>query len=272
MATLSATVVSSLVEAYFDQVVVLVLVFARLSALVIAAPAFGARSVPVRIRVLMALALSLLVAPLHWGAPIARPSNLLELATMMANEILVGLGLGLGVMILLLGLTLAGHVASHMSGMALADVVDPGLDTSMPVFAQLWDLVSVSVFVLLGGHRMVLDALLGTFRWMPPGTSALGEGALSFLGEVCTQSFALGLRAAAPMILSLLVSVLVLGLISRTLPQLNILAVGLGLNSLMILATMAIGLGAILRLYQDQIEPALLGLGQMFVSTVTQTK
>ena len=78
---------------------------------------------------------------------------------------------------------------------------------------------------------------------MPPGTAQISANALSSLEEIMRQSFILGVRAAAPMIVSLLMSVLVMGLISRTLPQLNILAVGLSLNSIVMLALFGSGVG-----------------------------
>jgi flagellar biosynthetic protein FliR len=92
---------------------------------------------------------------------------------------------------------------------------------------------------------------------MPPGEARFSENILTMLLELTTQSFVLGIRAAAPVLVALLLSVLVLGLISRTLPQLNVLAVGFSLNSMIMLATMAISLGAIAWLFQQEAGAAL---------------
>lgn len=255
---------SPAVALYGDQILVALLVLTRISGLMIAAPVIGSRSVPVRIRALLVLALTLLVAPLQWGAPIDTPHTLLQLVGLVAYEVLVGLALGLGVTILLLGLQLAGYIAGHMSGMALADVLDPSFDASIPVFAQLLDVIAVLVFITIGGHRTVVEALLETFRGIPPGAASVSAGAVQSLEEIMRQSFVLGVRAAAPMIVSLLMSVLVMGLISRTLPQLNILAVGLSLNSIVMLATLAISLGTIAYMFQDNVEAAVTVIWEMF--------
>ena len=82
----------------------------------------------------------------------------------------------------------------------------------------------------------MIEALLDTFAWAPPGHAALGDTFVEVLTNIVTQSFALGIRAAAPLLIALLLSTLVLGLISRTLPQINVIAVGFGLNSLLTLA------------------------------------
>ena len=85
----------------------------------------------------------------------------------------------------------------------------------------------------------MIEALLETFAWAPPGHAALGDTYVDVLTGLMTQSFALGIRAAAPLLIALLLSTIVLGLISRTLPQINIIAVGFGLNSLLTLAMTA---------------------------------
>ena len=82
---------------------------------------------------------------------------------------MLGLALGLAVMILLSGMQLAGQVISQMSGMSLADVANPTFDTSVPIFSQILEMLALAIFFLVGGHRQVIDALLGSFAWMPPG-------------------------------------------------------------------------------------------------------
>jgi flagellar biosynthetic protein FliR len=172
----------------------------------------------------------------------------------------------MGVTVLLLGVQLAGHAAGHMSGMAIADIFDPSFNSSVPIFAQLLDVVTVLLFVAIGGHRVVVDALLETFRWIPPGEVAMSADAIPSLIEIVQQSFLLGIRAASPMIVALLLSMLVMGLISRTLPQLNILAVGLSLNSMVMLSAMAVSLGTIVWLFQDRLEPTISAVWTMFVT------
>jgi len=154
----------------------------------------------------------------------------------------------------------AGQVVSQMSGMSLADVFNPGFDANVSVFSQLFFFLTLAVFVALGGHQIVMEALLETFRWAPPGQAVLGDNVVETLTAILTQSFWLGLRAAAPMLTALFLSTIVLGLISRTLPQLNILLVGFNLNALLTLAAMFISLGALAWTFQEQTEEVLQSL------------
>ena len=120
------------------------------------------------------------------------------------------------------------------------------------------------MFVLIGGHRIVLSGLLDSFRWMPPGTVGFSGTAASCVAEILTQSFLLGIRTAAPTVVALFSTLLLMGLIGRTLPQLNVLAVGLGFNSIVTLAVMSITLGAVSWLFQDHFEAALSSVWKMF--------
>jgi flagellar biosynthetic protein FliR len=161
------------------------------------------------------------------------------------------LSLGLSIHVLFTGLHITGQVMGQLSGMSLAEVFDPSQDASVPVLSDLMDRVTLALFVIIGGHRQVMQVLLDTFHWMPPGKTTFGPTLVDALTEVTSQSLALGVRAAAPALMALLLSNLILGLISRTLPQLNVMALGFGINILIVLAVSAASLGAIAWLFQD---------------------
>jgi flagellar biosynthetic protein FliR len=105
----------------------------------------------------------------------------------------------------------------------------------------------------VGGHRIVTEALLDTFAWAPPGQAALGSSVVEVIANIVTQSFVLGIRAAAPLLAALLVATIVLGLISRTLPQINIIAIGFSLSSLILMGMLFLSVGAIAWTFQDPI-------------------
>lgn len=237
------------------QFLLFTMVLARISGLMMTAPIFGSADVPMRVRALLAVGIALLLTPLQSGGPAPGTSSVVDYGVVVCAEILVGLALGLGVQVVFTGAQIAGHLISQLGGMQLADVVSPGLDISVPVFSQLLYFVALAVFVAIGGHRQVIAALLDTFRYVPAGAAALPEGISEVLGNLLTQSFALGIRAAAPTIAALLLATLLLGIISRTLPQLNVLVLGFGINTIVTLSALALSLGVAGWLFQEQIEP-----------------
>lgn len=236
----------ALLALYFAKVQVFVLVLTRISGLIMTAPIYGSRQIPLRVRAMLAIALALVITPFLDPPPSAPSWSSLMMAYLLAREALLGMAIGLAVMILFTGLQVTGQVVGQMSGMALADVVDPSFDLNIPIFSQLFDVILLSVFLLIGGHRQVLQALLDTFAQRPVGAADLPVAFSHLLGQLLSESFIIGFRAAAPVMVALLMSILIMGLISRTLPQLNILAFGFSLNTVITLGVLALCLGAMI--------------------------
>jgi flagellar biosynthesis protein FliR len=195
--------------------------------------------------------------PLEVARATAVPAEPLEFLIALAGEALVGLVLGLGVRILFVGMHLAGQIVSQMSGLQLSEVVSPGSGAPVPLLSHLYLIVTSAVFLAIGGHRRVIEALLDTFAWLPAGQGALSSSAVEAVTALVAHSFELGVRAAAPVMVSLLLSTLIVGLVSRALPQLNVLNLGLGINVLVAMTAIGVSLGGACWVFQDQIEPVL---------------
>lgn len=245
---------SWLLALYLNQFLVFVLVLTRVGALVMTLPVIGSATMPLQIRALLAIAISLLITPLHWGIAVPQPANLVDLSVLLGREALLGLALGSAVMILLSGMQLAGQVISQMSGLSLAEVSNPTFDTGVPIFSQILEMLALAIFFLVGGHRQVMHALLGSFEWMPPGAGTLPDDLALALSAVAAHSFETGIRASAPVMVSLLLAILIIALISRTLPQLNSIAVGLNLNALIAPLILAFCLGSAAWTFQNEAE------------------
>jgi len=238
------------------HLVVFALALARVAGFVTTAPLYSTVAVPVQIRAILAVVLAVLVAPTQVAATVAPPATLVELLLAAGIEVLVGLALGLGTVILLAGDQLAGQLIAQISGLSLAEVFDPALDANVPVLAQLLHLFTVAMYLVIGGHRWLMAGLLDTFAALPLATARISDSLPDALITLASESFSLGLRAAAPAVIALLLATLVLGLVSRTLPQLNILSVGFGLNTFVAFGTLALSLGTVAWLFEEQLQPA----------------
>jgi flagellar biosynthetic protein FliR len=259
-----------------EKFLVFTLVLTRTSGLLATAPVYGTQDVPMTVRALLSMILAVLVMPTQWNASLADPGGTLQYLALVGSELVVGVCLGLGVMMLLAGVQMAGELMSRLGGLSLSDVFDPTFNGNTPLFSRLLVLVSTAVLLGIGGHRVLLGGLLDTFQTIPPGRAAAmlldsaqagaGGGLLSsaagLLVLLGAQSFELAIRASVPVVTALLLATLLLGLISRTLPQLNILALGFGLNALLTFAVLSLSMGAIALVFQAQIEPTLQALFQ----------
>ncbi|MEZ6071900.1 MAG: flagellar biosynthetic protein FliR [Pirellulales bacterium] len=241
----------------FARLVIFTLVLSRVSGLMLVAPLFGSSDIPTNVRAFLAAAAALLVMPTQWNVSLAPPHNLVDLGLLVSTELMVGLFLSVGLLVLFSGVQLGGQIIAQMSGMTLATVFSPGFAASVPLLSQFFYLSTMSFFLIFGGHRAVLVGLLDTFTTVPLGTFTLSRDVVDSLVILFAESFHLGLRVAAPSMAALLLSTLVTGLISRALPQLNILALGFGINAMMTMAILAVSLGSVAWVFHNYTERAL---------------
>ena len=241
--------------------VTFMLVLARVSGLVVIAPIYGGTEIPPQVRVLLAVAITLLVLPVQLAAPVAMPTSIVDLTLLVAVESLIGVALGFGVLIILTGMQLGGQILSQLGGLSLAEVFNPQFDTSLPLFSQFLHYFALAIFSLVGGHRIVMAGVLDTFAALPPGEAILGDSLLETLIALITQSFVLGLRVAAPAMAALLLATIIMGLASRTLPQLNVLSFGFGFSALVFMLTVAATLPSMGFVFEQHLDAAWETLG-----------
>lgn len=241
-----------------QQIMLFVLVLTRLTLMLIATPAL-AGGVPRQVKVFLVVAITVLLLPIVGAGDLSQLAAIrtpVDMAIALAREALVGLMIGLVIQLLVIGLQTAGELISGTGGMQLGDTFDPGAGTSMPVIARLIGMLATAVMIAVGGHREMFDALLGSFESMPPGRGWTGGGTVELLTHELSLGLAAGVRAGAPVVLALLLANLITGLLSRTLPQLNVLAIGLSVNALALIAVLAISIGSIATVFEDEFSDA----------------
>jgi flagellar biosynthetic protein FliR len=199
--------------------------FARVGALLVAAPLFGARTVPVRVRVLLALLTSFAILP-----RVAVPTEVEVMsgagALLFAREIVIGLTLGFLVQMLFGAVAMAGEIVAMAMGLSFASVVDPDRGVSVPVIGQYFVVISTLLFLAQNGHLALLALLVESFSLLPPGVDALGSAGFWELSAWASRMFEAAIVVALPAATALLVASVSMGLIARSAPQLNIFAVG----------------------------------------------
>ena len=196
----------------------------RISALLLAAPVFSLTALTVRIRVLLALALSVMVYPLFTWPDIdpLSPAGLLEIC----NQLLIGGFMGLALQIVTAAVVVAGQTISNSMGLSMASLIDPNLG-NVPVIAQFLLILSTLIFVSLGGHTMLLALILESFATLPVGSSLFGPQAYAQLVSWSSMIFLGALLTALPVMVTLLFISIGLGVVTRAAPSLNIFSVGL---------------------------------------------
>lgn len=220
------------------------LVLARMSGLTLMAPLFSAPEVPPTVRAFLTLALALLMTPMVGATSGLWPASLGAYVWVAAGELALGLILGFGVQLLFVGVQLGGQLVSQQAAMSFGSVVNPQFDTQVSVIDQFYYLVALAIFLTIGGHRMLLEALLETYGAFPPGGVVLSSEMVMTLVDLMGQSFSIAVRVGAPAVVALQLSGLAMGIMSRTVPQINILVVGFSVRTIGAIFFLAISMTA----------------------------
>lgn len=244
---------------YIDttRVLVFVLVLTRISGIVVMSPVFGSSDLPMQVRALFVFALTLLIMPLQWDVTVEEPRNLVGFAILIAAELVIGLALGLGITIFFAGISVAGELIGQLGGLTASQIFDPISGDQSPLLSRMLNYLAITVFAAIGGLRVLLTSLLDTFEQLPLGGGEIQATVVFSLIQVLSISFGLALRVAAPVMVSVLISMLVLGLLSKTLPQLNLMSVGFGINSMIMFTVFSLSIGAGIWCFQEKIGDVL---------------
>jgi flagellar biosynthesis protein FliR len=236
--------------------------FVRIGACLMVAPVFGAQFVPRRLRIVLAVALSLLVAPL---LPSDHLPPLLSGASVgiILQQMLIGAALGFSLQLVFDALALGGQLLANGMGLGVAFNIDPLRGVSTPALGQLYVVLGTLIFLALDGHLALLQLLVESFHSMPVEGPGLSGSALSSLANWGSVMFSGSLRIALPGITALLVTNIAFGVISRAAPSLNLFAVGLPVTLAVGMAVVLYGLSTMQSGFN-----ALLGDAMMFMGSL----
>ena len=196
----------------------------RISALLMSAPIFSLRALNVRMRVLLAAALTWMVYPLYtWPAldPVSG-AGMVE----VFNQISIGLIMGLSLQVITAAIVLAGQSVSTAMGLSMASLMDPNLG-NVPVISQFMLIFSTLILVGLGGHAMLLGLVIDSFSSMPIGKGLLTAGAWAQFVKWSSMIFLGAVLLALPVMVTMLFINIGIGVVTRAAPSLNIFSLGL---------------------------------------------
>ncbi len=237
---------------------VFMLVLARFSGLLAAAPFFGGDSVPPMIKGWVAVLLSLCVVPLlplPSDAVVLWSRRILGIVILMASEFCIGFVFGLAVDLFFAAVQWAGQVLGQQVGFSLADILDPVSGTSLSILGQFGYLIAVGVFLCANLHLELVGVMRQSFEIVPVGVTLQWErvGELLAVGLGSTM-WNLGVRIVLPTMLGILLVTIGLAFMSRAVPEINVFMMGFGLQALVALWLLYITVPLIVDLFREGIE------------------
>jgi flagellar biosynthesis protein FliR len=209
----------------------------RVLALFAVAPLLSHRAVPARIKVALAVGIALVLAPTLPTPPITDALSGAGIALLVQN-ILVGLMLGFAVRLVFAALELAGELIGLQMGLSFAGFFNPASGMTQNAIGSFMSLLALLMFIAIDGHLMLLHALAESFRLFPLTGGGALPLALDDLVRLGSGMFAIALSLALPFLAVMLLTNVVLGVLARVAPQLNVFAIGFPMTILVGLATL----------------------------------
>ena len=228
--------------------------FVRIGACFMAAPVFAARFVPARVRLLLAAAITIIVAPLLPAANITPFS--LEGVIVTIQQIIIGLAIAFVLQLIFDALAMGGQLLSNTMGLGFAYNVDPLRGVGTPVLGQLYMILVTLTFLALNGHLLLIELLAQGFTTMPVAAAGLGQEQLWTIVSWGSQLFSGALMVALPGMTALLVVNLAFGVMSRAAPSLNLFAVGFPISLIFGLIIIYIGMPAVQSTFIESLDAA----------------
>jgi len=199
--------------------------FMRIGAMFAAAPIFSARSVPVRIRVILAFLIAWLLVP---SLPAPPDVDLISGQALLisVHQVLIGVAMGFILQMVFAAFVIAGQSIAMAMGLGFASMIDPQNGMQVPVVSQVFLIMVTLVFLALNGHLVLIDVLAKSFENLPIGMMVPSRDGFLQLVNWGSDMFAGGMLIALPAVAALLLVNLAFGVTTRAAPQLNIFAVG----------------------------------------------
>ncbi len=216
-------------EYLYPHIAPFMLLLARMGGLFIFAPILSSQMMPGHVKAFMLCMLTLAVYPLV--GPVNGPApDVLSLGVAVAAEMLIGLTLGLMASLPLYAAQLGGQLMDHQIGIGLASVYNPALDTEGTVLSDMILNISVAIFISLGGLDAMFLGLVRTLAVTPLGAASLFNSPLELLVSLISSGFELAMRVAAPVLGIITLETVASAVVSKTMPQINILSIGFAIK------------------------------------------
>jgi flagellar biosynthesis protein FliR len=243
-----------------DQIPLFWVVLVRVAGILAAIPALGSRSVPLQVRIALVLGLTVILLPIVAGQ--LRPLQIAFPAVLpfMFMEFMVGLVLGFSIRFVMTAFEIAGEMIGLQMGINVIPALDPFAGGQIPLLGQFMSVLAFLIFFAINGHHVALEALVSSFQLVPPLHAHLSGLVVKAILDLGVGMFVLALKVAAPVMTALFIVTLAMGILGRSIPQLNVM-----LNNVPI--TIGIGLlilGISLPLFGAAVEASFADIGPTF--------
>ncbi len=216
---------------------VFLLIFIRMVGLFVIAPIFSRANIPTYLKIGFSFMLALILVNTISNQNIII-NNIYEFTALVLREFIVGITLGYVSYTIFNAIYVAGELVDMQIGFGMVNVIDPVSNIQVSITSTFYFIVCMLIFLLCNGHHILIRALFSSYNYIPLGQAIFGEGLQNRILEVFGGIFLVAFKVAAPILAAILITDVALGVLSKTVPQLNVFMVGMPLKILLGLAVM----------------------------------
>ena len=220
------------------EIPALLLLFARVGGIFTTAPVLSSRRVPIPIKAGLAFLTAALLVPVTPRLAGQVPVALLPFTAVVIKELAIGMTIGFIAHMLISAFQMAGELADLQAGFGFASLFDPTFGGRSSILSHFQGLLAWVIFLGINGHHVLIAAVADSVNALPLGISGVGPLAARDVVELSAHLFPIVLRVAAPITGAVLLADIALGMIGRTIPQMNILVLGFPVKMALALVTM----------------------------------
>jgi len=214
-----------------EQVEIFIIVLLRVVAIVVTIPVFSDTSVPIRFKASLSIIITLIIFPVVLPK-IVQPANdhLLISIYRMAGEAMIGLTIGFVARMIIVAIRMAGDVIGFQMGLSIANVIDPMTSEQVSIISELQYLIALLIFLTVDAHHIFFSAIIQSYTILNPWTFHFSGQLMQFIFDMSKEMFVIAVKLAAPLMAVMLLTNVGLGIVARTVPQINVFIVGMPLQ------------------------------------------
>lgn len=223
-----------------ESMIILILVFVRMTAILILTPLFNSDNVPSMAKIGFIFFLSYIIMPVVAVKTDLIVLNFIDLGKYMIIEFINGMAFGFVVSLSLSFVYISGLLVDRNIGFAMVSVINPQSEAQIPITANMFFLFLTLLFFITNAHHRLIEAIVETYKVVPVGSILINNRFIYLYTEIMKDAFIVGVQIAAPFILTILIGNVILGLLSKAMPGMNVFLVGLPLKVFIGLVTFLI--------------------------------
>lgn len=250
-----------------NNIIVFVLIFTRLSAMLIAAPIFSTYPIPIQIKIWLMATIAFLLLPFIAKNFITLiPTNIPMLIIFMLKEFLIGYLIGLVANLLFIAVQMGAQLISMQSGLAMSNILDPNTGNQSPILAELYSYFFTIVFISLNAHQWMFITLSKSFETLPIGIDFnLKLNILEQILKLSSNIFSIAISIVLPIFCILFVVQVLLGVLAKMIPQMNIFMVAMPFQIIVGLTLVLIFLNPTMSIFEKIIKEFFLKVMSIFI-------